>query len=75
MTEKQPIFKLNLHINEQEIKNSINKVEGLGGMTVNERLFASGLMDEFERALISNKSKAEKILELLGLINYQSTGF
>ncbi|QUL37622.1 hypothetical protein [Erythrobacter sp. JK5] len=35
-----------------------------GGMTVNERLFASGLLDDFDRAL-SNGDKAaiEEILE------------
>jgi len=52
---------------EQEIVKSINKAGGLSGMTVNERLFACGLMDEFDRALIDNKDKAKKILELLGV--------
>ena len=54
-------------MNEQEIKKAISKVEGLGGMTVNERLFACGLMDEFDRALIVDKDKAKKILEFLGV--------
>lgn len=52
---------------EQEIIKAISKVEGLGGMTVNERLFVCGLMDEFDKALIDNKDKAKKILELLGV--------
>ncbi|MFD2967751.1 hypothetical protein [Sphingobacterium bambusae] len=50
---------------EQEIIKAINKIEGIGGMTVNERLYVCGLMDEFENALI--KDKAKKILELLGV--------
>jgi len=33
-------------LTEQEIIKSISKVEGLVGMTVNERLFVCGLMDE-----------------------------
>jgi len=52
---------------EQEIINSINKVDGLGGMTVNERIFVCGLMDEFDKALLDDKAKAKKILELLGV--------
>jgi hypothetical protein len=52
---------------EQEIIKSISKVEGLGGMTVNERLFVCGLMDEFDKAMIGDKDKAKKILELLGV--------
>ena len=52
---------------EQEIITAISKVEGLGGMTVNERLFICGLMDEFAKALIDNKDKAKKILKLLGV--------
>lgn len=44
---------------------AVRKVDGLGGMTVNERLFASGLMDEFDRTKKSDKAKASRILELL----------
>ena len=54
---------------EQEIVNLINEVEGIGGMTVNERLFVSGLMGEFDKALKNDKSKAKRILELLGVDN------
>ena len=52
---------------EQEIKDIISKVEGLRGMTVNERLFACGLMGEYDKAKINDKEKAKKILELLGV--------
>ena len=54
---------------EQKIQRQISKIEVLGGMTVNERLFVCGLMDEFEKALIKDKIKAKKILELLGVDN------
>lgn len=52
---------------EQEIIAAIKKVDRLGGMTVNERLFVCGLMDEFDKALIADKVKAKQILELLGV--------
>ncbi len=52
---------------EQEIINPINEVERLQGMTVNERLFICGLMDEFYKALHDDNDKAKKILELLGV--------
>ncbi len=54
---------------EQEIIKIISTVEGLGGMTVNERFFACGLMDEFDYALINDKNKVRKILELLRVDN------
>lgn len=52
---------------EQEIIKAISKVEGLGRMTVNERLYVCGLMDEFDNAQILDKERARKILELLGV--------
>ena len=60
-----PIFARPPTMTEQEIIKSISKVDGLGGMTVNERLFVCELMDEFDKALIDDKAKAKKILELL----------
>lgn len=52
---------------EKQIIKAINKVDGLEGMTVNERLFVCGLMDDFYKALINDKAKARKILELLSV--------
>jgi len=52
---------------EQQIIKAISKIDGLGGMTVNERLFVCGLMNEFDKSLIADKDKAKKILELLGV--------
>ena len=43
----------------------VQKVVGLGGMTVNERLYASGLMDEFDRTKKKNKTRAAQILRIL----------
>lgn len=44
---------------------TIESIEGLGGMTVNERLWASGLTGEFETALLHGKIRARKILTWL----------
>ena len=52
---------------EQQIIKAISKVDGLCGMTVNEQLYVCGLMDEFDKAIIVDKNKAKKILELLGV--------
>lgn len=43
----------------------IQGIAGLRGMTVNERLWASGLMDEFDQSLKADKSHAKKILRWL----------
>ena len=50
---------------DKEIIELVKQVEGLGGMTVNERLFATGLVDEFEKAKREDITKAKRILELL----------
>lgn len=43
----------------------IQKIDGLIGMTVNERLYASGLMDEFYECLVNDKTRAKQILRWL----------
>lgn len=42
-----------------------DKTQSFGGMTVNERLFVSGLLDEFDKSKISDKTKAKEILRSL----------
>lgn len=54
-------------MSDKEILNAISKVKGLKGMTVNERLFVTGLFNEFESCRFSNKEKALFILKSLGI--------
>ena len=49
----------------EEIENKAKQIEGLEGMTVNERLFVSGLMEEFDQNKKFNKEKAKHILKAL----------
>ena len=58
----QEIFR---KLRDQQIFWIISKTEGLGGMTVNERLFAVGLMDEFEEIVLKDKNRAKQILRWL----------
>ena len=43
----------------------MDKTQSFSGMTVNERLFVSGLVDEFEKSRISDKLNAKRILRSL----------
>jgi hypothetical protein len=47
---------------DKAIIKKIESIEGLGGMNVNERLWASGLMNDFESALLHDEIRARQIL-------------
>ena len=42
-----------------------DNIQSFGSMTVNERLFVSGLLNEFDKSKISDKTKAKQILRSL----------
>ena len=48
---------------KEEIYDKANSVVGLGGMTVNERLYESGLIDLFDKTKKKDKDLAKTILE------------
>ena len=50
---------------DKEINDRINSVSNLNGTTVNERLYLTGLFDEFEKAMKHDKQKAITILKAL----------
>jgi hypothetical protein len=50
---------------EKQIAKKTNQVKDFAGMTVNERLYLTGLMDEFYSVRNSNKEKAALILRYL----------
>ena len=52
---------------QQKIMSALERpdMEEIGGMTINERLYASGLMDDFDKYKKSNKRFARFILESL----------
>ncbi len=55
---------------EEEITQAVKvakRSHAIGGMTVNERLYVCGLLDEFYEAKDHNKQKASMILGLLDL--------
>jgi len=52
-------------IQEELTIGKVQNVVGLAGMTVNERLYATGLMNEFDKTKKKNKTRAAKILRIL----------
>jgi hypothetical protein len=52
---------------EEEINKRVNHVNRIGGMTVNERLFATNLMDLFDKAKKTDKELAKRILRALNV--------
>jgi hypothetical protein len=52
-------------IQEELTIEKVQNVVGLRGMTVNERLYATELMAEFDRTKKNNKSRAAHILRIL----------
>ncbi|WP_340198823.1 hypothetical protein [Ascidiimonas sp. W6] len=52
-------------IQEELTIEKVQSVVGFGGMTVNERLYATGLMDDFDRTKKKNKTRAAQILRIL----------
>ena len=57
-------------VQEELTIEKIKKVGGLAGMTINERLVVTGLIDEFDKTKKKNKTRAAQILRLLRLDEY-----
>ncbi|MDW5288771.1 hypothetical protein [Formosa sp. PL04] len=54
---------------DEEINKIVNQVDGIEGMTVNERLFTTDLMDLFDKAKVTDKELAKRILLALKVDN------
>ena len=65
MTETEACEYLLYKIQEEITIEKVREVIGLDGMTVNERLWETGLMDEFDKTKKKNKTRAAQILRIL----------
>ena len=54
-----------VNMTKKEIYQKVEQVAGLGGMTVNERLYVTGLIDIFDEVRESDKDLARMILEAI----------
>lgn len=54
---------------QEKVREGISRSEGLEGMTVNERLYATGLLETFESLNGTNEVFARFILESLRVDN------
>ena len=52
-------------LSEAILIEKVQNISGLNAMTVNERLYVSGLMDEFDKTKKKNKARAAQILRIL----------
>ncbi len=64
-TENEACKYVLAEIQKQITIEKVRNIVGLDGMTVNERLWTSGLMDEFDKVKKTNKSKAAQLLRIL----------
>lgn len=46
----------------------MKKIDGLGGITVNDRLYVTGIMDTFDKVKSKDKELARLILEIIRVV-------
>lgn len=64
-TEKEACEHIYKKLIDEQTLYRIQKIVGLSGMTVNERLWESGLMNDFDIAKKKDKTRAKEILRWL----------